>query len=128
MHVRTGVGRRHLLGALVLVCMVGSACSRPPHGDMNFDSKVWKDDNYNRGRDAAEDCPRQDMAEDLLQRIGLVGRTKGEVEELLGRWDWGPDNWCLGLGNGFMDSESIELLELKYDESGRVVRARTNVP
>ena len=78
-----------------------------------FDSAVWKTADLGQPT-------RCDMVHDLIDRVGLVGRTQSELVELLGEPadDGGYDHYH--LCPSFMD---VWILELRWRD-GRVVSTK----
>src|SRR6267142_6643140 len=69
--------RRALMGFLLVTVVLGS-CDTPPR---KFDSAEWK---------AGDATTRGSMAQDLIDRKLLIGKSRAEVEGLLGKPDY-PD-------------------------------------
>ena len=73
--------RRWLFSAVLLGALAATgACNFGPHVGENprpFQSELWKE---NRGFTTV----RCDMVDDLRDRVGLIGRTRAEIETLLG--------------------------------------------
>ncbi len=120
-------------GLLYLAVGVGLMIGVPTVDDyrhrQRFDAPAWRLD---QGQDRKWPT-RLAMATDLVKSRILMGKTKGEILELLGpetetaNWkDWGIVYW-LGPERGFMGIDS-EWLVVRYGSDGRAreVRIVTN--
>lgn len=104
-----------LLGALVALRLW-------PHG-RSFDSVAWKD------QQMVSQGIRLKMADDLISRKFLQGRTKTEAVKILGEplrtsyfRDWDMVYW-LGPERGFISIDS-EWLVIRLDAHDRVIESR----
>ena len=112
-----------LLGFLILVLslLLMGPPSDPDTNQRPFDSALWKACPYSPSRE--EPNPRYEVVGDLVNRVGLMGRTPEEVGLLLGRGDSARYGWDLGPGRGFLESGS-ESLGVDFGPDGRVNRVR----
>jgi hypothetical protein len=110
--------------AIALGALLGcTPKSEPPVS--TFDSKTWKDPELIN----QDPYPRRDMADELVGRRTLVGKSRAEVLEMLGEapkseyfTDWDVVYW-LGPQRGFVAVDS-EWLVIRFDESDRVTEAK----
>ena len=116
---KLGCGCAALALVLVPVALINLAFPGPYTSTFPrpFDSERWK------AVDSWDDEARCAMIADLEYRVGLTGRTRAEVENLLGppgneEPDQEPSHWH--LCPSFMD---IFILEIRY-ENGRVSDVR----
>ena len=87
----------------------------------SFSSEPWK-----RSRPAPGDydeSPRCGMIGDLVDRVGLEGKTRTEVETLLGPGDGGEDSWSLGPSRTLLESHAT-YLSVRFGPDGRVAEVR----
>jgi hypothetical protein len=82
-----------------------------------FSPSAWQ--SVSMVEEGTAENPRMAMVEDLVQRVGLVGRTEREVENLLGR----GSSWALGPTRRTMGSHQ-EFLSVRFGPEGRVVEVR----
>ena len=90
-----------------------------------FDAGIWRTGENVHWRDEA---PRLRMADGLVERRALLGKTRAEIVEMLGAptetakfSSYGLVYW-LGLERGFMSIDS-EWLVVGFDANGRAAEA-----
>lgn len=98
---------------LIIILILGSLCfgcsNQKLPNDLAFDSGVWKEANKRR---------RGRMAPDLEKSKLLVGKTKNEMEDLLGKIDFqnGEQSIYLIDVGEFYDY----YFKINFDETGKV--------
>lgn len=122
MKLRTGITLALLAPAALAI--IGLLCGPSIEEYLQrqpFDSAEWRKSLAQESRDEI----RLRMVDDLLDRHVLRGKTRGEIEALLGtppRTNYFPEYdyvYWLGPERGFIRIDS-EWLGLKFDGSGRV--------
>ena len=113
------LGLRLLLIAVLLSSpSVINGCGQD-QGTMPFDSRAWKARPYVEADGG--DGTRYRMVRDLKDRVGLKGRTRQEVVDLLGPPDPGSNSWKLGPSGKALESHST-FLTVEFGTDGRVNR------
>jgi hypothetical protein len=127
-HVQRAIGLG--LGFLLVVLATTAALlwvyRQPTHPPETFDAQGWKAAVPVYGASADPGCVRGGMAQDLIDRQLLVGKSAAQVRELLGEPDGrrSATAWTYELGqcSGWGWSDSVLLLE--FDAGGtQVLRA-----
>jgi hypothetical protein len=118
--------RTPLAAGLLCMVMLLTGCSDQVSSPAPFDRAVWIE-----GEKAppSPEAPRLEMGDGLVDSRALLGKTRQEVEAMLGS-DTETDKfrnydlvYWLGPQRGFMPIDS-EWLVLKFDEKGEVSDAR----
>ena len=118
-----GAVRPWILAVALGASLGCTSTSEPPVS--TFDSNAWKD----LEKTNQEPYARRTMADELVDRHVLQGKSRPEVIEMLGEpteteyfADWDVVYW-LGPQRGFFAVDS-EWLVIRFDESGRVSEAK----
>jgi hypothetical protein len=122
-HTQTRRSRgKNLIVALTLLVLVVLLWRTPllvrtfHWGHRTFDSNVWRRSGPSNGWEE-----RSEMTFNLLRTHELVGKSRSEVEDLLGKSDrsTSADGYIVGWVTGWV---GVVVLTLEYDKDGRVSR------
>jgi hypothetical protein len=101
--------------AVILFAWWVSADNYPARWPRQFDSAQWKSADWKK---------RCDMVDDLRERVGIIGKTRGELVLLLGQADGhqGTDSDYWALCNSLSD---VFVLDIRW-RNGRAISEKVH--